>query len=486
MPLKIFQRPALISFDLRAFALCRIFTAFIVLLDLCIRATDLEAHYTDLGVLPLKALVEHGWNDYFFSLHAINGLWGFQCFLFLFAAFSAICVLAGYRTRLFTFVSWVMMCSLHSRNPSILQGGDDLLRMILFWGMFIPWNRFYSIDGLKEPGMQSHTRYTGIAGYALMLQIAYVYFFSAIQKTSAEWHEDGTALYYALSFEQVAWSWTSSLYYYPELLKRLTHLALYVELCAPLLFFIPWKNNGFRLAGIVLLVGLHTGIMSLLFVGLFSLIGISAQVSMLPGFVMDRFDRITARFRQRVKNIFLPIAPEAFAATTADSPLKVLLVGGLLLYVSVWNAGNAPQIRFTVNPSVRWVGYLLRLDQNWGVFAPGVIKDDGWYVLVGTTRDGQKIDVYREGKPVSYQKPESVVAEIKNDRWRKYGEQMIMSYNMWMRGYYCNYVMRKWNASHPGRLITQLEVVYVMEFSKPDYEAEFPTRESLWTCGEAF
>src|SRR4051812_8652322 len=127
-----------LSFDLRALGLLRVCIAIVILLDLSVRVQDLEAFYSNTGVAPLPMVHEKGWNDYYLSLHSISGVWQVQLVLFLCAYFCAFMLLLGYRTRLFTILSWFLMLSLHNRNIFILQGGDDLLRMVLFWGMFMP------------------------------------------------------------------------------------------------------------------------------------------------------------------------------------------------------------------------------------------------------------------------------------------------------------------------------------------------------------
>src|SRR6476469_8749427 len=86
------------TLDLRALALLRIGVGAILLVDLGIRATDLEAFYANLGVLPLAALHEYLWTPYQFSLHAASGLWQVQPLLFLVAAGAALALLLGYRT----------------------------------------------------------------------------------------------------------------------------------------------------------------------------------------------------------------------------------------------------------------------------------------------------------------------------------------------------------------------------------------------------
>ena len=59
-------------------------------------------------------------------------------------------------------------------------------------------------------------------------------------------------------------------------------------------------------------------------------------------------------------------------------------------------------------------------------------------------------------KPVSYDKPDQVVSMFENDRWRKYSENFIMSYNEYIRGYFCSYYKRVWNESYPENQLKEL------------------------------
>lgn len=133
----------------------------------------------------------------------------------------------------------------------------------------------------------------------------------------------------------------------------------------------------------------------------------------------------------------------------------------------------------------RWFGFLFRVDQHWGMFAPAVFKDDGWYVLEGTTADGRQLDLNRGGAPARYAKPASVVALFKNDRWRKYSENYLFVNNAWMRPYYCNYLLRIWHENPAHAPLRHLAVVYMKEVSLPDYQLAQPEREVLCECGEA-
>ena len=136
--------PERFGLDLRALALFRILLGVILLVDLAARAGDIGVFYADSGVLPRVDLldrVDTGATPWSVSLHMISGLPGVQVALFAVAAFCAFCLLIGHRTRLFTVLSWLLLLSLHNRNPAVLNAGDVLFRMLLFWSMFLPSGR---------------------------------------------------------------------------------------------------------------------------------------------------------------------------------------------------------------------------------------------------------------------------------------------------------------------------------------------------------
>lgn len=471
--------------DLRALALMRIGIGFILLLDLFIRATDLKAHYSNEGVLPLHVLFKYNWNPWHISLHTISGAWQIQAILFAVAATFALFVLIGYKTRLSTIVSWVLLFSLQNRNPLILQGGDDLLRMTLFWCMFLPWGKYYSVDTFL-PSIKATTKtYFSAATAGFILQILSVYFFSALLKSSPEWRTEGTAIYYALSLDQIVFPIGKMIYNYPLFLKYTTLVVFYVELLVPLLIFIPWFNKQFRIAVILILTGLHIGISSTLFVGLFFMIGIVTLMGFYPSSWMDNLDNriysLKQRFPQFNRSFF---TTENLQETVINSnKKKVHFAEGAIilcvLYSLLWNWQSTSIYNFKLPESTTWVARLCRIDQCWGMFSPSVFKDDGWYILEGITPENKIIDLNRNGAPVNYHKPNSVVSLFKNDRWRKYSENYLFVRNNYMRPYFCDFKLKEWNDFHPDNKIKNLKVVYMKEVTLPDYKFSAPKREVL-------
>lgn len=484
--------------DLRALALLRMGVAAVVLLDLAIRSTDLEAHYTNMGVLPLYVLFERAWNPYEFSLHTISGLWAVQAALFVAAAGFALGLLLGWRTRLMTVLSWLLLVSVQNRNPMIVQGGDDLLRMLLFWGIFLPWGRLWSKDAQGQPRPDNYS-YFSAATVAYVVQIALVYVCTAFLKSGPEWRSEGTALYYALSLDQVLMPGGRLLYPHYELMKALTHVTFYMELLLPAILFIPVATPFWRVVFVVSIFAFHVGISLTLFVGLFFLISFASILGLLPTPALNWLEQKLGPPVQRAAGYLrrLPAWPALWQLQVqADwhprvrshrhfrllPALRDTVLYVLLAYTIWWNLDGIVRPDYALREPLRWFGYLFRTDQHWGMFAPTVFKDDGWYILEGRTQDGRLLDLYRDGQAVTYQKPASVMALHKNDRWRKYSENYLFVANSWMRPYYCNYMLRVWHDDPRHARLKQLEVVYMKEVSLPDYRTEPVKREVLCGC----
>jgi hypothetical protein len=482
-----------LSFDIRALALMRMCIATVILLDLSVRISDLEMFYSNSGVVPLAMLFEQAWNKYYISIHTLSGLWKVQLLLFLANYFFAIMLFIGYRTKLFTVLCWFMMLSLHNRNGFILQGGDDLLRLVLFWCMFIPWGMRYSCDALltgSNGEISGNKSICTVATIAYLLQICYIYTGSALLK-GREWDTDYTAMYYVYGLDQVAYPVTKLFFYYPELLKRLTILAYYFELLVPLFFFIPVKHQWFRTIGVLAIVLFHLLNSLTLFIGMFPLIGMATTIGILPTMAMDWLERKSSRLREKVADSFLGISQLVaklirWKAPTYDHPLWIRnMRSAILIFLTVfvfdWNFSNLVFINSKLSEELRFIGYALRLDQNWGMFAPGVFKDDGWYILEGITENKRSFNLFRSDKTIDYTKPENIVALFKNDRWRKYTENLMLSYHTFLRGYFCNYYKRIWNETNNDK-IRILRIIYMSEFTLPDYRYSKPQKQVLWEC----
>ncbi len=275
--------------DLRSLAVFRMVLAVLVLGDLARRATDLSTHYTDDGILPRSVLLDEVTNRWWFSLNLMSGEPFFQALLFGVTALAALGLLVGYRTRSMTVVVWVMLISIQWRNPLVLSSADTLLHMLLFWGMFLPLGAYWSVDrALKAAPSRLSMRFLSFATVGLFLQIAFMYWFTAILKSSEEWRVDGTAIYYTLSIDQITTPIGAYLYQFPTLLMVLTFATILLEAFGPFLLFFPILTGLVRTGAVLAFMGLHFGVWLTLYLGMFPWISAFCMVCFLPGWFWDR------------------------------------------------------------------------------------------------------------------------------------------------------------------------------------------------------
>lgn len=473
--------------DLRALALLRIFLSLILLIDLVFRYADLKAFYTAVGVLPVEALFQFHWNPFYFSFLTTSDNYYIQSVLFLLNLMCVLCLLVGYRTKLFTVVVWVFLISIHNRTPLVMQAGDHLLRMLVFWAIFLPWGYVLSMDAYRKSVERKSYSYESFASLAFICQIVFLYYFSALLKSSGEWRSEFTAIYYALSIDQIIRPVGEWLYPHYELLKVMTAGVYYVELFLPLLLLVPFYHVWLRTGVIVGMIMLQLGIFATLNAGLFTATSIVMMVGLLPAPVLDKvwpkvstslsqqtesLGRLFFRFRYFRKNKSRPFPKPALASE--------IIVALSLLYVLGWNMGTVG--RKIIPDNLLWIGYLFKLEQHWAMFAPTVFKNDGWFIYQGTTEEGQKIDLLRKGVSVDYNKPPRVANLVKNDRWRKYGENIIMKSNSPVRPYFCNFLLSEWNSANPNQSIQRLKIIYMHEETLPDYRTAEVERWELCEC----
>ena len=293
-----FDLRSVFSVDLRGLALFRIALGLILIADLLIRAPDLILWLSDDGLAPRKWIIQWN-NDWRFSLYFIHGHWLWAALLNCVAALSAMALILGYRTRLSTLVSFVLLGSLHFRAPMLLQGGDMLLVVMLFWSVFLPLGARYAVDATLVRGSaegvdpnsgpaETCNTYLSVASAAILLQAMAVYFFSAWLKTGAEWQVDGTAIYYALHLDDINTWFAQQWRDWHSLTVPLTHYVFWLEVLGPMLIFSPWLNRTFRYLGVIAFVSLEVGFIFNLKIGLFPFVSITTLLLFLPSSFWDR------------------------------------------------------------------------------------------------------------------------------------------------------------------------------------------------------
>jgi len=447
--------------DLRSLAALRIVLAVIVLIDLAGRSGNLLAHYTDDGVLPIRILLAEPGMTWRASLNFMSGTLVVQALLFGITALAAAALLVGYRTRLATVIVWVLMLSIQVRNPFVTTGADVLLRLLLFWSIFLPLGAWWSLDSRRETTSRPVAmRFLSMATAGLFLQIAFMYWFTAMLKSGPEWRVDGSALYYAFAAEQYSGTLGHYLLQFPSQLTVLTFAAIGIEAFAPFLLFCPIATGPVRTVGVLLIMSLQIGILLTMWIWLFPWLGAFCMVCFLPSWFWDRvIPRLRAvfpthfRLAQRLQaaaarttqgwsaprwarlvrwgsegqpafagpaaitaapqwqvhpaRLRMPQAPRTLPSTdvaprVGGSSLPTnLLALGFLVYVFLINLATVSE--YTEPGYTQSLSQLLGLRQKWDMFAPWPLKQTEWYVVPGTLDDGSQVDLLA---PVIYRNPD--------------------------------------------------------------------------------
>nr|WP_285817580.1 HTTM domain-containing protein [Echinimonas agarilytica] len=208
------------------------------------------------------------------------------------AVLAALALLVGYKTRLATAVSWVLLMSVQIRNPILLSGADDLMRVLLFWAMFLPLGARFAIDSALEKNQPyPQQNHFSVATIAMLMQAMYVYWAGALLKTGKAWTEDYTAVYYALNAEHYTTylgHWIGNVL--EPILPMLTQFVFYIELYGPLFLITPFLLLWFRLPALVLLICMHIGFLLLLNVGHFPYVSITSLLLFTPSAVWAMVD----------------------------------------------------------------------------------------------------------------------------------------------------------------------------------------------------
>ncbi len=467
------QRLSLIpvfSLDLRALGLFRIGLGLTLTYRLLSLFTDLGAFFTDNGVLPRGALSKLSVFDFWWSLNRLNGEYWFQALLWALLFIATMSFTVGYRTRVSTLVCWVLLGSFQYRNTLIWSGGDALLELVLFWGMFLPLGARYSLDG-KGKSSPEVNQLLSISSVCFVLQIFFVYYFTAQFKNVPLWVGSSEGMYYALSLDGLRSQLGDLLFEYRALHVPLTKAVMALELFIPWLIFCPLFFVPIRLFVIAAFIGFHLGIALFMNIGLFPFICCVCWIALLPGWC---FDRVT-----------LPVLKDRISYPVGL--IQSLFCGVCLLFVVWSNLASLRPEKFRVYATVNWFGYAFHLWQDWRMFAPDLIKYDGWIVTEGTLSDGRHYDIYNNREEIDFSKPKSVPATYPNMQWKKYlMMELPLGSREHYRDYYPQYLCREWNSgrgSDDPRRLKSVRVFFMKELTQPGYAPPVVERVGLGEAG---
>ncbi|WP_224269591.1 HTTM domain-containing protein [Haloprofundus salinisoli] len=448
--------------DTRALAVFRISLGLLLVTDLALRARHLEAFYTDAGVFPRTLLYELYPTLSQLSVHTLSGAAWAQALLFLLAGLCGLALLLGYHTRVALLLSFLLLVSLHARNPGVLNGGDSVLRRLLFWGLFLPLGDRWSLDALGRTNAPRE-RVATLASAALLVQVVLVYAVNAAFKLRGDLWLDGVAVRYVLSLQQFTILFGDTLAQFPTLLHAFDLLWLGLVLASPLLLVLTGR---LRTLLVLAFAGMHLGMLLTMRIGLFPLISLTALLVFLPpsvwswlsARVSDPLERTAARLGISARLARFRSNSASASGSTLGSRAAALrrwcgravpaVVAVLLALILVWNAMAVG----LVSPPGDGESALDPSDNTWNMFAPHPPTADWWYVAPGELGSGERVDAYYLSPPVE-NRP-STMEMYPSSRWRKYMSDLRYADNEGLQREFAGYLCSRWNRTNDDELAT--------------------------------
>lgn len=430
---KFIDLKTIFSLDIRSLALMRIFLGIAIILEAINRIKFIPAFYSEAGIVPQEMVsLDNITHAFHFHLMFISDTEWFALLFFIVLLIFGILLLAGYKTRIATFFSWILFCSAIVRDPLTSHAGDTLLIVLLFWSLFLPLGKVFSIDSLRKPQEKKRTYLEfSPATIAMYIQFCLVYITTGLFKANYSTWLDGSHLYITLSRFDYVEPLAFLVYPYYELLTFLTYFTLYLELFGPLLLFIPIYFFGFRMLAIFLFIGLQVSIGLLMDVGIFPLISIAGILVFLPsGFwnsitplVEKCFSKIKLPLYRCVKNSFPDKKPSIQFTKKWRNAMHGFVVASII-YVSLWNIGEVSR-SFDWPEYLKKPGYHLKLNQNWSMFAVPTNKSE--YLALEVTYDDGTVEDLMEN--IRFDKSRSN-SEFHHEYYNNYRWRIFFSNNL--------------------------------------------------------
>jgi hypothetical protein len=484
-----------LTVDGRSLALCRIGLALVLIADLLRRVPWLRDLYSNAGLLPNHTMLWQPplprlFSVFFMASHVDEAAVGFAIAFFCF-----VCLLVGWRTRLFHILSFAMTTSLHDRILVVENWGTVALGALMLWTAFLPLGRRFSVDALvstlragsgERPDDLAAPRIpvpdtrpaVSLAVLALLLQLAVIYGLNFAHKTGETWRH-GTAVHYVLYQERiVTWLGVWARQHLPfAVTKGMTYGTLMIEASAPVLILTPifWRQT--RLLAILLLTLLHTGISLFANLGIFSAAMIAFYPLLLDSAHWDWLSRRLGAYGRVAwaSNRDDAAGPAGVAWDRRLRPWMRELGVALALAVlgadlSVSNPAVPRALRWDGRP--QWMAEAVmypHIFEGWGMFSPDAPLGDEMVVVDAVTSDGRHVDPYNEaGSRVHALPVDDIPVRLGHD-------SMFCDYTLRIPGDRAYHqALKEWILRYPERTGNPRDAIVSFEATKVEHDSPPP------------
>ena len=387
---------------------------------------------------------------------------------------AAAAMIGGWYPRAATLICWVLLAGTQDSAPLVNYGADHLLRLFLFWSIFLP-----------RPGKHA-PRVVSVASAALLLQAAAPYIFAGIHKWNDTWLS-GAGLGLSLEFDIYTRLMAPLARQFPALLSLVSQAMPAFEILVGIALLLPFGNSRIRLVAVLLISIFHLGAALLLATGLFPLVSLAGLLVFLPPRTWDQLERRFPRVGARSATRSAPV-PENFAR--AFAVLRESTCAGLLMIALAWNLAGFGVWEDAREQSAEWssahgarhgfrsplidsaaatarrlgplgtVGSAARLHQRWDMFAVLGPNNGGWPVLQGETAGGQRIDLL-EWREAQHPAEGKRSVDWPSTRWRALVTAMRPPGRQPLRCRLALTRARQWNRENPENPLISVSFGFV-------------------------
>ncbi|SFJ53980.1 Vitamin K-dependent gamma-carboxylase [Halobacillus dabanensis] len=243
-----------------------------------------------------------------FSLYQLSDSMVYFEVIFHLGILFALLFTVGFMNRTVAVLNFLFLWSLQHANVLILDGGDNIMRIILLYLIFANTASHFSIDRTRKIGKASTPKplsnaLHNLAVLASILQLCLMYLSSGLHKVMGEMWTNGTALYYILQVGEYTHPFFQTIISSSEIILMIgAYSAIFIQLSFPFLLL----NRYTKYLAMFNIVALHIGIAVVMGLFTFSAAMITMQLLMLTDReyqkVFAYVSKSAAKFRDKFQN----------------------------------------------------------------------------------------------------------------------------------------------------------------------------------------
>ncbi|MFB6222256.1 MAG: HTTM domain-containing protein [Haloarcula sp.] len=436
-----------IAIDRRALTAFRMSLGVCLLTDIGLRCRDLVAFYTDAGALPRSTL--HGLYPSVggVSLLTVSGTVWAPLVIFGLTALAGLALVVGYRPCLSAGVAFVLLVSIHLRNPVILNAGDTLFRRLLYWSLLVPMGSNWAIGSLESRSEQVAT--VGTAG--VLLQVLAVYVTNGMLKLRDSYWHQGTAVQYVFQLDHLTVAAGDVIAGWQPVLLVADWVWLAMLFASPLLIILTgWYRTGL----VAVFIAAHLGMALSLRLGVFPLVSILGLLLFFPSPFWDALGEALPTWTALTVPSWSQLSiqrdsarlPTVTNSVATFSIVTIIVVNAIAMGFVAAPAGTPDRIE----------------DRSWNMFAPSPPLETWWYAAPATLVSGAKIDAFTQ-EPVNLSRPPDVSDRFPTHRWKKF--LGTVRHEPRLRQSLAAYLCTRWNRNHDDP-IERVDLIILTEQTK--------------------